>query len=151
MERNIASNKSARRDYEILETYEAGIALLGPEVKSIREGKVNLKDSFAKIENGEIFVYNLHISPYAYSRLTEAEATRRRKLLLQRKEIDRLIGKVRERGFTLIPLRLYFKNQWVKIELALARGKKLYDKRAEIRKREEERRLSRIKKARRKD
>ncbi|MFN7171129.1 MAG: SsrA-binding protein, partial [Candidatus Omnitrophota bacterium] len=90
-------------------------------------------------------------SPYAYSRLTEAEATRRRKLLLQRKEIDRLIGKVRERGFTLIPLRLYFKNQWVKIELALARGKKLYDKRAEIRKREEERRLSRIKKARRKD
>ncbi|MCM8765576.1 MAG: SsrA-binding protein SmpB [Candidatus Omnitrophica bacterium] len=150
MEKTIATHRSARRDYEILETYEVGIALLGAEVKSVREGKVNIRDSFAKIENGEVFAYNIHISPYAYSRLTEEDATRRRKLLLHRKEIDRLIGRVKERGFTLIPLRLYFKNQWVKIELALARGKKLYDKREEIRRREEERRLNRIIKSRRK-
>ncbi|MGE4357837.1 MAG: SsrA-binding protein SmpB [Candidatus Omnitrophota bacterium] len=143
----IASNKIAKRDYEIVETYEAGISLLGPEVKSIRERKVNLKDSFARIENGEVFLYNMYISPYGYSRLTEEDAKRKRKLLLHRREIDRLIGKVRQRGFTLVPLKLYFKNHLVKIELALARGKKLYDKREAIKKREQELQLRRITKA----
>jgi len=144
MEKTVASNKSAKRDYEIIETYEAGISLLGPEVKSIREGKVNLKDSFAKIEEGEVFVYNIHISPYAFSRLTEEDAKRKRKLLLHRKEIDKLIGKVKEKGFTLIPLRLYFKNNLVKLELALAKGKKLYDKREEIKEREWKRQMERF-------
>lgn len=147
MEKLISSNKSAKRDYEIIETYEAGISLLGPEVKSIREGKANINDSFAKIENGEVFLYNMYISPYGYSSLTEEDARRTRKLLLHRREIDRLIGKVREKGFTLVPLKLYFKNELVKIELALAKGKKLYDKREEIKKREEELRLRRLFKA----
>ncbi|MCM8784436.1 MAG: SsrA-binding protein SmpB [Candidatus Omnitrophica bacterium] len=143
----IASNKSAKRDYEIIETYEAGISLLGPEVKSARERKVNLKDSFARVENGEIFVYNIHISPYAYSNLTEEDAKRKRKLLLHRREIDKLIGKVKERGFTLVPLKLYFKKHLVKLELALVRGKKLYDKRETIRRREQELQMRRIMKA----
>jgi SsrA-binding protein len=136
MEKLIATNKQARRDYEILETKEAGISLLGPEVKSLREAKANLKDSFAKVENGEVFIYNLHISPYAYSNLKETDAKRRRKLLLHKEEINRLIGKVKERGFTLVPLRLYFKKHLVKVELALAKGKRLYDKREAIRKKE---------------
>lgn len=144
MEKLIATNKQARRDYEIIETREAGISLLGPEVKSLRESKANLKDSFARIENGELFVYNLHICPYAYSSLKETDAKRRRKLLLHREEINRLVGKVRQRGFTLIPLRLYFKNHLVKVELALARGKKLYDKREATKKRELDRELRRL-------
>jgi len=144
VEKLIATNKQARRDYEISETKEAGISLLGPEVKSLREGKAELKDSFAKIENDEVFIYNLHISPYGYSRLREQDAKRSRKLLLHKEEIRRLVGKVKQRGFTLIPLKLYFKNHLVKVELALARGKKLYDKRREIRERELSRELRRV-------
>jgi len=136
MEKLIATNRQAKRDYEIIDTREAGISLLGPEVKSLRESKANLKDSFAKIENGEAYIYNLYISPYAYSNLKETDAKRRRKLLLHKEEISRLIGKVQERGFTLVPLRIYFKKHIVKIELALAKGKRLYDKREAIREKE---------------
>lgn len=144
MDKLIATNKQARRDYEIIDTREAGISLLGPEVKSLRESKANLKDSFAKIENGEAYIYNLHISPYAYSNLKETDAKRRRKLLLHREEISRLIGKVQERGFTLVPLRIYFKKHIVKVELALAKGKRLYDKRETIRKKELDMELRRV-------
>lgn len=150
MEKLIATNKSAKRDYDIIETKEAGLALLGPEVKSLREAKANLKDSFAKVENGEVFLYNLHISPYGYSSLKETDAKRIRKLLLHKEEISRLEAKVKERGFTLIPLRIYFKNHIVKVELALGRGKKLYDKREVIRERELNRGLQRMMKQRKK-
>ncbi len=144
MEKLIATNKSAKRDYDIIETKEVGVSLLGPEVKSLRESKANLKDSFARIENSEAFIYNLYISPYGYSLLKETDAKRIRKLLLHREEISRLESKVKERGFTLIPLRIYFKNHLVKIELALARGRKLYDKREAIREKELNRELRRV-------
>lgn len=128
-ERVAAENRKARHDYYILETYEAGIALRGTEVKSIRAGKVNLKDSFARIEGGEVFVYQMHISPYDYGNRENHDPLRTRKLLLHKEEIARLAGKTQEKGLTLIPLRVYFKRGLAKVELALAKGKKLYDKR----------------------
>ncbi len=129
-ERLIARNRKARHDYEILETFEAGMALLGTEVKSLRDGRVNLTDSYAEIRNGEAVLRNLHISPYAQANRFNHEPTRPRKLLLHRREIRKLIGKTTERGLTLVPLSLYFKRGRVKCELGLARGKKSYDKRA---------------------
>ncbi len=144
MEKTVATNKKARYLYHIEETYEAGIVLTGPEVKSLRMGRVNLADSFARVINGEVFLYNMHISPYPFSREAQFEDPRRtRKLLLHKREINRLAGKVAERGYTLIPLRVYFKDGWAKVELALARGKKLYDRRETIKRREEERALRR--------
>ncbi|MDI3279980.1 MAG: SsrA-binding protein SmpB [Bacillota bacterium] len=128
-ERVAAENRKARHDYHILETYEAGIALRGTEVKSIRAGKVNLKDSFARIEGGEVFVYQMHISPYEYGNRENHDPLRTRKLLLHKSEIARLVGKTQEKGLTLVPLRVYFKRGLAKVELALAKGKKLYDKR----------------------
>lgn len=128
-ERILATNRQAYHNYEILETYECGIALTGGEVKSIREGRINLKEGYAVIRHGEAWLVNTHISPYKYSRWERDNPRRDRKLLLHKSEIRRLAGKVREKGLTLIPTRCYLKNGKIKLELALAKGKKLYDKR----------------------
>jgi SsrA-binding protein len=138
-QKTIADNRKAYHDYHILETFEAGIALLGTEVKAIREGRVNLRDSFARVEDGEVFLYNVHISPYSHRGYVDHEPTRRRKLLLHRQEIRKLIGKTVERGMTLVPVRLYYKNGRVKVALSLAKGKKTHDKRETIRRREADR------------
>jgi len=139
----IATNRRARHDYTIVDTYEAGIALMGTEVKSLRAGRASLVDSFAQEKDGEIFLYNLHIPEYAMGTWTNHEPRRTRKLLLHRDEIRRLIGKTRESGLTLVPLSLYFSNGWAKVELGLARGKKSYDKRQALAKRDAEREMSR--------
>lgn len=139
----IAQNKKARHDYFIEETIECGIELVGTEVKSLRDGKVNLKDSYASIENGEVFVKNMHISPYEKGNIFNKDPLRERKLLLHKREILRLFGKLKEKGYSLIPLKLYFKNSKVKAELALARGKKNYDKRDDIAKRDAKREIDR--------
>jgi len=127
--KNVAINKKARYDYQILDTYEAGLVLKGTEVKSLREGKVNLRESFAQFENNELYIMNMHISPYAFGNIFNVNPKRKRKLLLHQREIGRLKGQVQEKGLTLVPLRMYFKRGHAKIELALAKGKKLYDKR----------------------
>lgn len=127
-----AENRKARHDYHIHETYEAGLALTGTEVKSLRAGKANLKDSYARIDNGELFLHNLHISPYEQGNRFNHEPLRVRKLLMHRYEINKLLGKIKEKGFTLIPLKLYFTRGKVKVELALTTGKKTYDKRHDL-------------------
>ena len=127
-----AENRKARHDYHIHETYEAGLALTGTEVKSLRAGKANLKDSYAAIERGELFLHNLHISPYEQGNRFNHEPLRVRKLLMHRYEINKLIGKIKEKGFTLVPLKLYFTRGKVKVELALTTGKKTYDKRHDL-------------------
>ena len=151
--RIICQNKKARHDYEIVETIEAGIALKGTEVKSLRMGKANLKDSYARIKNGEVFLIGAHISPYPFANYNNHPPLRDRKLLLKRQEIRKLIGKTKEKGLTLIPLRLYFKGGRVKVELALAKGKRLFDKRETLRRktmeREAQRALMGAKRARR--
>src|SRR5467141_5208102 len=134
--RVIAENRKARHDYHILETWEAGVALLGTEVKAIREGRVNLRDSYARAEDGEVFLYNVNISPYSHRGYADHEPLRRRKLLLHRSEIRKLIGKTVEKGMTLVPVRLYFKDGRVKVAVSLAKGKKDYDKRETIKRRE---------------
>ena len=138
-QRVIADNRKARHDYHLLETFEAGVALQGTEVKAIREGRVNLRDSFARVEGGEVWIYNVHISPYSHRGYADHEPTRRRKLLLHRQEIRKLIGKTVEKGMTLVPLQVYFKNGPVKVTVSLAKGKQTHDKREAIRKRETER------------
>ena len=138
-QKNIAENRKAFHDYHIIETFEAGLALLGTEVKSIREGNVNLRDSFGRIESGEVWVYNVHINPYSHRGYSDHEPTRRRKLLLHRVEIRKLIGKTVEKGMTLVPTRMYFHNGYVKMSIALAKGKKAHDKRETIKRRETER------------
>jgi SsrA-binding protein len=136
----VCTNRKARHDYEIVETYEAGIVLKGTEVKSLREGRANLKDSYAKIKDGEIFLLNAHISPYVYGNVNNHDPERQRKLLMHKREIMRLLGKVKERGYTLVPLSIYFdKNNRAKVELALAKGKSSYDKRESIKRRDEKR------------
>jgi len=135
-EKTIATNRSAFRDYEVIEKIEAGLQLRGGEVKSLRQARANLKGSFARIEKEEIFLYNLHITPYEYATDMEVNPIRVRKLLLHKSQIKRLIGKVMQKGFTLVPLRLYFKKGIIKTELALVKGKKLYDKRYDLKKRE---------------
>ena len=135
----IADNRKAFHDYHILETFEAGMVLLGTEVKSIREGNVNLRDSYARVEGGEIWIYNVHITPYSHRGYSDHEPTRRRKLLLHRSEIRKLIGKTVERGMTLVPTRMYFKNGHVKVAIGLAKGKKAHDKRETIKRRDAER------------
>ena len=139
----VAQNKKARHDYFIEETYEAGIELSGTEVKSIRAGKVNLKESYVDIKDGEIFVVGMHISPYEQGNIFNRDPLRTRKLLMHKKEILKLFGQTQEKGLTLIPLSLYLKHSRVKMELALARGKKLYDKRADIAKRDANRNIDR--------
>ena len=148
-QKNIAENRKAFHDYHILETYEAGVALLGTEVKSIREGNVNLRDSFARVESGEVWIYNVHINPYSHRGYSDHEPTRKRKLLLRRAEIRKLIGKTVEKGMTLVPVRLYFKSGRVKVAVGLAKGKKEYDKRETIKRREADRETRAAIKARR--
>ena len=136
----IAENRKARHDFTIYETFEAGIALTGTEVKSLRAGKANMKDSYAQVtRQAEVFVYNLHISPYDHGNIFNHDPLRSRRLLLHRAEINKLIGKVKEKGYALVPLKLYFKHGLVKMELALAVGKKLYDKRQDIAKKDQKR------------
>lgn len=147
--RDIAVNRRARHEFHIEETVEAGLMLVGSEVKALREGKANLKDAFGRIEKGEAWLWNAHISPYGPASQFGHEPTRTRKLLLHRAEIERLQGKVKERGLTLVPLRLYFKDGRAKVELALARGKKSHDKREAIRDREVRREVDRALSARR--
>lgn len=137
----IARNKKAHHDYFIEETYETGIVLQGTEVKAVRERKVNLKDSFARVENGELFLYNMHISPYEQGNQFNHEPTRTRKLLMHKKEIRRLIGLTREKGYTLVPLSVYLKEGKVKIELALCKGKAKHDKREAIKKKTAQREM----------
>ncbi len=141
--RDITVNRRARHDFHIDEAVEAGIVLTGSEVKSLRAGKAQLKDSYGRIERGEVWLFNAHISPYAAAAQFGHEPTRSRKLLLHRRQIEHLIGKVKERGLTLVPLRLYFKDGRAKVELALARGKKLYDKREATKEREVQREMDR--------
>ena len=138
-QQNIAENRKAFHDYHIVDTYEAGVVLQGTEVKAIREGNVNLRDSFGRVEGGEVWIYNVHISPYSHRGYSDHEPMRRRKLLLHRQEIKKLIGKTVERGMTLVPVRMYFKDGRVKVAVSLARGKKEYDKRETIKRRETER------------
>lgn len=142
-EKIICKNRKAWHDYSIDEKYEAGIVLKGSEIKSCRLGKVNLKDSYAKIKDGGLYLINTHISPYDYANQFNHDPLRERKLLLHKGEIKRLIGKINERGMTLIPLSMYLKNGKAKVELGLARGKKLYDKRESIKKKTENRDLER--------
>ncbi|MFY9139378.1 MAG: SsrA-binding protein SmpB [Thermacetogeniaceae bacterium] len=139
----VADNRKARHDYFIDEKYEAGIALVGTEVKSIRAGKVSLRDSYAEVVNGEAYLQNMHISPYDKGSRFNHDPKRPRKLLLHKREIKKLLGQTTQKGYTLIPLRLYFKRGKVKVELALARGKKLYDKRQDIAKRDAQREMAR--------
>lgn len=137
----ISQNRKAYHDYHIEETVESGIALLGTEVKSLREGRANLKDSYVILKSGEAFLLNCHISPYSHGNIMNHEPIRTRKLLMHRKEIDRLRGKVEGKGYTLIPLKLYFKDSFVKVEIGLARGKKLFEKRDTIKEREAKREI----------
>ena len=136
---NIAENRKAFHDFHLLESFEAGLVLLGTEVKAIREGRVNLRDSFARVEDGEVFLYNVNISPYSHRGYADHEPLRRRKLLLHRDEIRKLIGKTVEKGMTLVPVRLYYKKGRVKVAVSLAKGKKEYDKRETIKRREADR------------
>jgi SsrA-binding protein len=146
--KTVATNRKAYHDYFVEETYEAGIALTGTEIKSVRAGRVNLRDSYAQVKGGELWLQNVHISPYEHGNRANHDPKRTRKLLMHKREIFRLQGKVQERGYTLIPLRMYLKDNLAKIEIGLARGKKLYDKRETIAKRDSERSLRRILKGR---
>ena len=141
--RTLVVNRQARFNYEIMEKFEAGISLLGTEVKSIREGKANIKEAYADIRNGEAWLIGAHISPYSHGNITNHDSLRDRKLLLNAREIDKLQGKVMEKGLTLVPLRLYLKGRLIKLELGVGRGKKLVDKREDIKKREQERDMER--------
>ncbi|MEB3358252.1 MAG: SsrA-binding protein SmpB [Synechococcales bacterium] len=144
----IADNRQARHEYEILDTYEAGIELLGTEVKSIRAGRVNLRDGYALVRNGEAWLHNVHISPSkTASQFFNHDPRRNRKLLLHRKEISKLIGQTEQKGLTLVPLKMYLKNGWVKISIALARGKKLHDKRETLKRKQAQREIDRAMKS----
>jgi SsrA-binding protein len=138
----VASNRKARHDYAILDTYEAGVALTGTEVKSLRAGRASLVDAFAQVSNGEVYLYGMHIAEYAQGTWTNHEPRRTRKLLLERMEIDRLVGKVQESGLTLVPLSVYFSDGWAKVEIGLARGKRSYDKRQDLAKRDADREIT---------
>lgn len=143
MNKLIAKNPVARHNYNIEETIETGIVLTGTEIKSIRQGKVNLKESYAGIRNGEVFIYSMHISPYEQGNIYNKDPLRDRKLLLNRREINKLIGKIQAKGYSLVPVSLYFKDSIVKVELGVGKGKKLYDKREDIAKRDAQRRIER--------
>lgn len=136
MIKNIAKNPVAKHNYTILDTIEAGIVLTGTEIKSIRNGKVNLKDSYAGIQNGEAYIYSMHISPYEQGNIFNKDPLRNRKLLLNKKEIYKLEGLIKQKGYTLVPISLYFKNSVVKVELGIGKGKKLYDKREDLKKKD---------------
>ncbi|MDZ4710807.1 MAG: SsrA-binding protein SmpB [bacterium] len=140
----ISTNRKANFEYAILSRYEAGVVITGTEVKSLREGKVNLQESYGRVINDEVWVINLHINEYKFGNINNHEPLRNRKLLLHKKEIRKIKQELQEKGLTLVPLKIYFKNSLVKVELGIAKGKKLYDKRESIKKREVERKLSRI-------
>ena len=140
----IATNRKANFEYEILERFEAGVVLTGTEVKSVRDSKINIKESYAVIKNGEVWLLNCHINEYAFGNINNHEPLRSRKLLLNKREIRKIKKQLNEKGLTLVPLKVYFKGSLIKIELGVARGKKIYDKRESIKKRETERRLKRI-------
>ncbi len=146
--RQLTSNRKARHDYHIEETYEAGIALRGSEVKSIRQGRANLRDSYAAFEGQELFLHNCHVSPYLAASRDNPDPLRPRKLLMRREEMRRLVGKIEAKGMTLVPLSLYLKGRHVKVALALARGKKEYDRREDIKAREAEREVARASRGR---
>lgn len=139
----IAQNKKARHDYSIEETYEAGMVLTGTEIKSLRGGRGNLKDSFARVSNGEVWLHNMHISPYEQGNRYNHDPVRTRKLLMHRKEIDKLIGLTREKGYTLVPLKVYIKSGFAKILLGLGKGKKKYDKREDLKQKDAKREIQR--------
>lgn len=139
----IANNKKAYHDYFILDTYEAGIALHGTEVKSLRMGKCSIKESFIRIENGEVFIYGMHISPYEKGNIFNKDPLRVKKLLLRKTEINKLLGKTQEKGMSIVPLKVYLKGSLVKVEIGLAKGKKLYDKRQDITKKDQKREAER--------
>lgn len=143
MEKLISKNPVAYHNYTINDTLEAGIILTGTEIKSIRAGKVNLKDTYVNIKNGEAFIYGMHISPYEHGNIFNKDPLRTRKLLLNKKEINKLLGLVSQKGMSLIPIKLYFKNSFVKLELGIGKGKKLYDKREDIAKKDAERKIQR--------
>ncbi len=149
--RVVATNRKAYHDYQIEDTYEAGIVLLGTEIKSLREGRANLRDGFAVVRNGEVWLLNVHIAPYAGGNRQNHDPLRERKLLLHRREINRLAGKVREKGWTLVPLRIYLKDNRAKVELGLVHGKREYDKREAIARREADRDIQRALKDRRRE
>ena len=141
--RLIANNKKARHDYFLEETFEAGVELHGTEVKSLRQGNCSIKESFVHIENGEIIIYGMHISPYEKGNIFNKDPMRPKRLLMHKKEIMRLLGKIKEKGYTIVPVQVYFKGSLVKVEIALARGKKLYDKRQDIAKKDARREAER--------
>jgi SsrA-binding protein len=139
----VATNRKARHDYHILDTFEAGMVLTGSEIKSIRAGRVNLREGYVTVRNGELWLVNCHVAPYDQASRLNHEPRRDRKLLMHRRQIDRLIGDVQEPGYTIVPLRMYLKNNWAKVEIALVRGKRQYDKRQAIAKREADRHIRR--------
>lgn len=141
--KTVAQNRKARHDYHIEDVYEAGIALTGTEIKSVRAARVQLKDSFARVQNGELLLYNMHISPYEQGNRFNHEPERTRKLLMRRLEILKLHGLIREKGYSLVPLSIYLKNGWAKVELALVKGKKNYDKREDLKKKDAAREVER--------
>lgn len=143
MEKLIAKNPTAYQNYTINDTLETGIVLSGTEIKSIRAGKVNLKDSYASIKNGEVFIYGMHISPYEHGNIFNKDPMRTRKLLLTKREINKLIGSIQQKGLSLVPIKLYFKNSFVKLELGIGKGKKLYDKREDIAQKDAQRKIER--------
>jgi SsrA-binding protein len=135
----IAKNPVAKHNYTIIDVIETGIVLTGTEIKSIRSGKVNLKDSYASIDNGEVFIHSMHISPYEHGNIFNKNPLRDRKLLLSKREIRKLVGLIQQKGYTLVPISLYFKGSFVKVELGIGKGKKLYDKREDLKKKDQER------------
>ncbi len=143
MSKAVATNRKARRDYEIEEVYEAGMALTGTEVKSLRENGASLKEGFALVQDGEVYLYDVHIPPYKKGNVANHDPTRERKLLLNRREIDRIRGRVTQKGYALVPLRIYFKRGYAKVELGLGKGRKKYDKREKLKKKDQERRIQR--------
>ena len=143
MNKIIAKNPVARHNYEIIDTIECGIVLYGTEIKSIRSGKVNLKDSYAMVKNGELYIYNLHISPYEFGNIYNKDPLRDRKLLVNKREINKLVGLIKQKGYSLVPISMYFKGNFVKIELGIGKGKKLYDKRQDIAKKDAEMKIQR--------
>ena len=144
----VSQNRKASHDYFIDEVFEAGVALLEPEVKSLRQGRVSLVDGYARVKKGEVFLYNMHITPYPYAHYLDIDPKRTRKLLLNKREIKRLTGKTKERGYSIIPLKIYFSGSWVKIELGLAKGKKKVDKRHALREKELKREMDQARKKR---
>ena len=143
MEKFISKNPTARHNYTITDTFEAGIVLTGTEIKSIRNGKVNIKDTYVNIKDGEVFIFGMHISPYEFGNIYNKDPLRTRKLLLNRREINKLIGMINQKGISLVPISMYFKGSKVKLEIGIGKGKKLFDKRDDIAKKDAERRIAR--------